>query len=71
MQEVEGLAFDLTGGVATITLNRPEKLNAFTPVMQREIVEALAATAVRVSTISFRFDGNQYKPSARSSKIIP
>jgi enoyl-CoA hydratase/carnithine racemase len=31
-------------GVATITLNRPEKLNAFTPVMQREIVEALAAT---------------------------
>jgi hypothetical protein len=34
-------------------------------------IEALAATAVRVSTIYFRFDGNQYKPSARSSKIIP
>jgi hypothetical protein len=34
-------------------------------------IEALAATAVRVSTISFGFDGNPYKPSARSSKIIP
>lgn len=34
-------------------------------------IEAWTATAVRESTISFRFDGNRYKPSARSSKDIP
>jgi 2-(1,2-epoxy-1,2-dihydrophenyl)acetyl-CoA isomerase len=28
MQDYDGLTFDLTDGVATITLNRPEKLNA-------------------------------------------
>jgi enoyl-CoA hydratase/carnithine racemase len=43
-------------GVATLTLNRPEKLNAFTPVMQREIVEALDGTdaddAVRVVVVT-------------------
>jgi 2-(1,2-epoxy-1,2-dihydrophenyl)acetyl-CoA isomerase len=28
MKDAEGLTFDLAGGIATITLNRPEKLNA-------------------------------------------
>ena len=35
------LLFDLSKGVATITLNRPERLNAFTGQMHRELVEAL------------------------------
>jgi 2-(1,2-epoxy-1,2-dihydrophenyl)acetyl-CoA isomerase len=30
------------GAVATLTLHRPDKLNAFTPVMHRELLEALA-----------------------------
>jgi enoyl-CoA hydratase/carnithine racemase len=40
----EQISVTTQDGIATITLNRPEKLNAFTPVMQREIVEALDAT---------------------------
>src|SRR3990172_8088655 len=33
--------YDKTDGVATITLNRPERMNAFTDVMLREWAQAL------------------------------
>lgn len=35
---------DIADGVATLTLNRPEKLNAFTSTMMREIIEAFDET---------------------------
>jgi enoyl-CoA hydratase/carnithine racemase len=35
---------DVADGVATLTLNRPERLNAFTGTMARELVAALDAT---------------------------
>lgn len=35
------IIFDRDGGIATITLNRPEALNAFIPEMNREVLEAL------------------------------
>ena len=35
------ILLDVSEGVATITLNRPERLNAWTPVMGSEIVHAL------------------------------
>ena len=37
----EHIAYDVVDGIATITLDRPERLNAFTLVMQREICAAL------------------------------
>lgn len=37
----EQIRYEVTGHVATLTLNRPEKLNARTPTMLREIGEAL------------------------------
>ena len=35
------IAYDVTDRVATITLNRPDKLNAFTNRMLKEIIAAL------------------------------
>ena len=40
--DVSGIALELADGVATVRLNRPEKLNALHPAMS----EALALAAV-------------------------
>ena len=39
--EYEQILFDTKDQVATITLNRPEKLNAFTGKMLQEFIDAL------------------------------
>ena len=43
MQTFEEIRYDVADHVLTITLHRPDKLNAFTPVMKRELIEALDA----------------------------
>jgi enoyl-CoA hydratase/carnithine racemase len=52
----EQLRYEVADGVATITLHRPEKLNAFTPVMAAELARAAAAAdaddAVRVVVVT-------------------
>jgi enoyl-CoA hydratase/carnithine racemase len=40
----EDILYSVSDGIATITLNRPDKLNAFTGRMMHEIIEALDAT---------------------------
>ena len=39
--DFEQILYEKSDGVATITLNRPERMNAFTPVMIREWAQAL------------------------------
>ena len=39
--DYEHIAYDVDGNVATITLDRPDKLNAFTGRMMREMLDAL------------------------------
>jgi len=43
MPDLETLLYDESDGVAWVTLNRPEALNAFDPTMQRELRELWAA----------------------------
>lgn len=38
----ERILYEVSDGVAVVTLNRPEKLNAYTPEMGEEVVEAFA-----------------------------
>jgi enoyl-CoA hydratase/carnithine racemase len=55
------IAYDVDGGVATITLDRPDRLNAFTVTMQRELCAAVdeidADPAVRVVVVTGRGRG--------------
>lgn len=40
----ETLLYDVSEGIATITLNRPDRMNAFTPKMALELIAAFDAT---------------------------
>src|ERR1700758_1070470 len=40
----ETILFDVSEGIATITLNRPDKLNAFTSTMTAELIDAFDRT---------------------------
>ena len=38
--EFQEIRYEAAGGILTITLNRPDRLNAFTPTMRDELIEA-------------------------------
>ena len=42
MAGYEHIRFDVSEGIATVTLHRPEKLNAYVPEMGDEVVAAFA-----------------------------
>ncbi|WP_081683196.1 enoyl-CoA hydratase-related protein [Saccharopolyspora erythraea] len=56
MTTYEQINYEVADGIATITLNRPERLNAFTAVMRAELVDAFDAVDadddVRVAVVT-------------------
>jgi 2-(1,2-epoxy-1,2-dihydrophenyl)acetyl-CoA isomerase len=57
MTDFESIKVDATDGVATLTLNRPERLNSFTVAMHREVRSALDAIAADRSIRCFVLTG--------------
>jgi enoyl-CoA hydratase/carnithine racemase len=45
MPDYKHILYETRGRVALVTLNRPEKLNAWTPLMEREFIDAVNRTA--------------------------
>ncbi|MYM25554.1 2-(1,2-epoxy-1,2-dihydrophenyl)acetyl-CoA isomerase [Duganella sp. FT135W] len=43
--DYQNILFDISGGIATLTLNRPDKLNSFTQAMHEEVRHALKRVA--------------------------
>lgn len=55
--DFQDIQFDVADGIATITLNRPDKLNAFTGRMMNEIISALDITDADDSVKAVIFTG--------------
>jgi enoyl-CoA hydratase/carnithine racemase len=60
--EFEQIRYEVADGILTITLNRPDRLNAWTPVMQQELIEALDAADADddVRVVVFTGEGRGY-----------
>lgn len=52
--DYESILYDLSAGIATITLNRPDKMNALTATMRAELADAVkrASDAARVIVLT-------------------
>ncbi|MYM70043.1 2-(1,2-epoxy-1,2-dihydrophenyl)acetyl-CoA isomerase [Pseudoduganella sp. FT55W] len=52
--DYQNILFDISDGVATLTLNRPDKLNSFTQAMHDEVRHAIKRVASEVASGSAR-----------------
>jgi 2-(1,2-epoxy-1,2-dihydrophenyl)acetyl-CoA isomerase len=52
--DYQNILFDISAGIATLTLNRPDKLNSFTQAMHDEVRHALKRTAAAAGDGSAR-----------------
>jgi 2-(1,2-epoxy-1,2-dihydrophenyl)acetyl-CoA isomerase len=68
----ETVLYEKDGGVATISLNRPEKLNAFDSTMHEELYSALDGAAVdeEVRCIVLRGEGRGFSAGADLAAVL-
>jgi len=62
---------DISEGIATITLNRPEKLNAFTGTMMNEIIDALDRTDADDAVRAVIFTGAGERAYCAGADLTP
>ena len=48
LPDFETISLDIDDGIATLTLNRPEKMNAFTGKMMQEIIAAFDLSLIHI-----------------------
>lgn len=68
----ETVLYEKDGGVATISLNRPEKLNAFDATMHEELYSALdgAAADEEVRCVVLRGEGRGFSAGADLAEVV-
>ena len=66
----ETILYDVEDGILTITLNRPDRLNAFNNVMRDEVIAALDAADAddEVKAIIFTGSGRAFVPELTSAE---
>src|SRR5262249_37219210 len=71
MPSYEQILYDVTNHVATITLNRPDKLNAWTQTMEEEVTASIRAAAAddQVRVIILTGAGNGFCAGADMSLL--
>ena len=62
---------DISQGIATLTLNRPEKMNAFTRTMMDEIIDAMDRTDADDSVRAVIFTGAGERAFCAGADLTP
>ena len=65
------ISLDISEGIATLTLNRPEKLNAFTGTMMNEIIDAMDRTDADDSVRAVIFTGAGERAYCAGADLTP
>lgn len=65
------ISLDISEGIATLTLNRPEKLNAFTGTMMNEIIDAMDRTDADDSVRAVIFTGAGDRAFCAGADLTP
>ncbi|MGI8944132.1 MAG: crotonase/enoyl-CoA hydratase family protein [Qipengyuania sp.] len=65
------IKLDIADGIATVTLHRPEKMNAFTRTMMQEIIDAVDATDADDSVRAVIFTGHGDKAFCAGADLTP
>ena len=65
------IELDISEGIATITLNRPEKLNAYTGTMMTEIIDALDRTDADDAVRAVIFTGAGERAFCAGADLTP
>ena len=71
MPDFTQIILDINDGVATITLNRPEKMNAFTGTMMNEIIAAMDITDADDSVKAVIFTGSGERAFCAGADLTP
>lgn len=66
----EHILYEVSDRIATITLNRPDRMNAWTPVMERDVRDAMEASSAddNVRVIVLTGAGGASRASWRSGR---
>ena len=71
MNEYSQIILDKTGGIATITLNRPDKMNAYTRTMGQEIIAAMDDIDADDSVRAVIFTGSGERAFCAGADLTP